>query len=146
MNVARSLWRLRHLAVLAVLAVGAACGQASPEPSASASAKAPAKEAQPAVPAGSCGKSGLPDCPLQAWMKGTLQASLKAGDLARLGGALDELAQVEPHGFEGWAASARSAATAARGGDVEAVRAQCRGCHDQFRPKFRAEMRGVHLF
>jgi hypothetical protein len=146
MNVARTVWRLRHLAVLTVLAAGAACGQASPEASATASAKAPAKEAEPAMPAGSCGKSGLPDCPLQAWMKGTLQASLKAGDLARLGDALDELARAAPHGFEGWAASARSAATAAKGGDVEAVRAQCRACHDQFRSKFRAEMRGARLF
>ena len=143
MKALRPFAHVRHLVLLALCA---ACAQSGPEAAASASASAALNRAEPAVAVGACGKSGLPDCPLQSWMKGTLQASLKAGDLARLGSALDELAQAEPHGYDSWAASARTAATAARAGDVEAVRAQCRVCHDKLRAKFRAEMRGARLF
>lgn len=105
--------------------------------------KAVASAPAPAV--SNCGKTGLPDCPLQAWMKSSLQANLKAGDLTRLAAGLDELAKVEPSGFDGWAVSARAAAAAARSGNVEGVRAQCRNCHDQLRPRFRAELRGARL-
>lgn len=138
--------RLHRALVLAALALSTGCAQSGPEASTSAVGSAPAKRAEPDVPAGSCGKSGLPDCPLQGWMKGTVQASLKAGDLARLASALDELAHAEPRGYDGWAASARAAASAARAGDVEAVRAECRACHERLRAKFRTEMRGSRLF
>lgn len=139
--------------LLAVIGLVVACSHGDPDaPSgsdtqvekvAASPANAPASGAAPAVTA--CGKSGLPDCPLQSWMKATLQPTLKAGDLARLSDALDQLALAEPSGFSGWASAARAGATAARKGDVEGVRAQCRACHDQLRPRFRAEMRGAHI-
>jgi hypothetical protein len=113
---------------------------------ASAAALTVSASAAPATPAASCGKTGLPDCPLQAWMKATLQPSLKSGDLARLVEPLDELARHEPRAFAGWAESARAAAEAARKGDAERVRVECKDCHDRFRSKFRSELRGARLF
>jgi hypothetical protein len=95
---------------------------------------------------GPCGDKGLPDCPLQSWMKANLQARLNAGDLRRLAPALDELASRAPAGFAGWKASATRAAEAARRNDVAAVKAECKSCHDQDRSRYRAELRNTHLF
>jgi hypothetical protein len=79
-------------------------------------------------------------------MKATLQAYLKAGDMERLAGALDELALKEPKGFTGWGETASKAARAARAGDPVSVRAACKSCHEQQRARFRSEMRGLRLF
>lgn len=139
--------------IFAVLGFLVACSHGDPDAASSAEtrlekgAPAPASAAASAsaTPMTPCGKRGLPDCPLQSWMKAMLQSNLKAGDLERLSGALDQLALAEPPGFGGWATAARAAATAARKADVEGVRVQCRGCHDQLRARFRAEMRGARI-
>jgi cytochrome c peroxidase len=122
----------------------------SPETEASApavpsdSAVAPATNASGA--AVTCGKPGLPDCPLQAWMKANLQVYLKQADGKRLAAALDTLARHEPRGYVGWAAAANGAAKAARAGNFAQVRTECKNCHDQLRSAFRTEMRSVRLF
>lgn len=102
--------------------------------------------ARPAQAVGPCGDKGLPDCPLQGWMKANLQSQLNAGDMTRLARALDELSTRAPAGFEGWSASASKAAEAARGNDIAGVKAECKGCHDRDRARFRAEIRKVALF
>jgi hypothetical protein len=138
---------------LGALWLATACSAPAPDPAQNKSEASPAALAASAsaaaalpAPAAGCGKRGLPDCPLQAWMKATLQPSLKSGDLARLVEPLDELARHEPRAFAGWAESARAAAAAARKGDAERVRVECKDCHDRFRSKFRSELRGARLF
>ena len=79
-------------------------------------------------------------------MKDTLRPYLNAGDKARLAAALDTLAENAPTGFDGWEESAAKAASAARAGDVAAVKAECKVCHDQHRSRYRAEMRAARLF
>ena len=125
---------------LLLLALASGCEQSA---SASASPSAPTLAA-PADTA--CGGKQLPDCPLQGWMKSTVQAYMNAGDKERLAKALDELGRHPPDGYANWSESARAAAVAARAGDAAAVRAQCQACHDQHRAKFRAEMRAARLF
>jgi len=112
----------------------------------SASASASAVNGSVTAIAATCGATGLPDCPLQRWMKATLQAYLKAGDTERLAGALDELALKEPKGFAGWEETASKAARAARAGDLVSVRAACKACHEQQRARFRSEIRTQRLF
>ena len=125
-------------AALMTLLVGAGCNESK----ASVSSTAPSLTA----PVGSCGKKGLPDCPLQGWMKANLQADLVSGNTARLAKALDELAAKAPTGFEGWTRYAESAAHAARAGDIVAVKVACKQCHDELRSRFRGEMRTAQLF
>jgi hypothetical protein len=96
--------------------------------------------------AGVCGDKNLPDCPLQNWMKATLKSYLNASDTTRLAKSLEQLAEKAPPGFDGWKDSALSAAKAARGGDIPAVKAECKHCHDQHRNRFRAERRTTPLF
>ena len=93
-----------------------------------------------------CGKTGLPDCPLQSWMKATVQAYLRANDTGRLATALEQLADKSPAGFDGWRESALQAAKAARSGDVPSIKAACKQCHDQHRSRFRNEIRSAALF
>jgi hypothetical protein len=124
--------------VLLLAALGAGC---SAPPTASAS-----QPEQTALPVSACGGKELPDCPLQGWMKSTVQAYLNAGDTTRLAKALDELERHPPDGFANWSASAAAAAEAARAGDVAGVRTQCQACHEQHRANFRAQMRTVRLF
>ena len=134
-----------------LLALSACGDRASMETRSDTSAKAasPPPSDEPNVPASAslpCGRAGLADCPLQAWMKANLQAYLKAGDSGRLAAALDALAAREPRGFAGWSASAKAAAAAARSGDMSRVRVECKGCHDALRARFRAKLRLTRLF
>jgi hypothetical protein len=130
--------------VLLLAGLGAGC---SAPPTASASQPEQANQPTRApLPVTACGGKELPDCPLQGWMKSTVQAYLNAGDTTRLARALDELERHPPDGFAGWSASARAAAEAARAGDVPGVRTQCQACHEQHRANFRAQMRTVRLF
>ena len=79
-------------------------------------------------------------------MKANLQAQLLAEDTERLAEGLDTLAAHEPAGFPGWADSARNAARAARAGDLEKTRMECKRCHVELRSRFRAELRTARLF
>jgi|SRR5687768_247048 hypothetical protein len=110
-------------------------------------AESKASERTPSkAPVGACGDKGLPDCPLQSWMKANLQAQLNAGDMTRLARALDDLASRAPAGFDDWKGSATKAAEAARKNDIAAVKAECKSCHDHDRSRFRAELRTKPLF
>ena len=93
------------------------------------------------VPAESCGDKGKPDCPMQGWMKATLRAHLRKKDFGRLGSALDELARDAPEGYDGWHEMSLRAAAAAKAEDEEAVRAECKNCHDAHRAQFKRELR-----
>jgi hypothetical protein len=132
---------VHHVLPLAVLLGAAALGGCSNN---EAQAK-PATKASPTV-VKDCGKKGQPDCPLQAWMKGTLRSHFNSGNTERLAVAYDELAAHAPDGFSGWAESAAAGAEAARGGDMVAAKAACKSCHDQHRGRYRKEMRGLELF
>jgi hypothetical protein len=131
-------WSSAYLGgALLLLGIGVGC---SAPPTASASPP------EAAAPVTACGGKELPDCPLQGWMKSTVQAYLNAGDKVRLAKALDELGSHAPEGFTNWSESARAAAEAARAGDVAGIRTQCQACHEQHRANFRATMRTVRLF
>lgn len=98
-----------------------------------------------ASPAATCGAKGLPDCPLQSWMKTQVQSYVRTQDFAKLAKALDQLASTPPAGFVRWAEHARAGAEAARASDMAGVRASCKGCHDELRVKYRGELRASAL-
>jgi hypothetical protein len=66
---------------------------------------------------------------------------LSAGDMASLAGDLDKIATMAPAGYTKWAAIAKDGATAARAANNDAVKASCRTCHDQYKTKYKTEMR-----
>ena len=74
-------------------------------------------------------------------MKANTSASLNARDFPALVSALDRVAGFAPPGYTNWALIAKDGADAARVEDADAVKASCRGCHRQYKDRYRAEMR-----
>lgn len=92
------------------------------------------------------GDSGLPDCPLQAWMKKNMTPPLLAKDWQGMADALERAATIAPPdyaktGYVNWVSICHDGANAARAAEYEAVKAACRGCHEQYKNKYRSEMR-----
>lgn len=89
-----------------------------------------------------CGRPGLPPCPLQQWMRQKLAKSLAANDLPSVAKRFDGLAKLAPDpSWTSWATFAADGAAAARDGDVAAARKACSSCHSAWRKKYRAEHR-----
>jgi hypothetical protein len=93
-----------------------------------------------------CGQTGSPDCPLQRWMKSTLQTYQRAGDHARLARTLNELAQHAPAGYPGWKAIAERGAQAASRNDDDALRQICKECHQNYRARYRKDSRAAAIW
>lgn len=55
--------------------------------------------------------------------------------------AFDQIVKFAPAGYTNWASIAKDGAKAAREGQLDAVKAACRGCHDQYKTKYKTEIR-----
>jgi hypothetical protein len=130
-----------RLAALCLLAMATLAGCDS----ADAHSETSTRGAESAAAVAPCGARGQAACPLQAWMKATLQAAMLSEDGARLARHLGELAEKGPAGYEGWGAIASTGAAAASSGDMATVRRSCQSCHDQHRARYKSEMRNVQL-
>ena len=112
----------------------AAVAAALPDP-------APATGAKPG-----CGTRPLPDCPLQAWMKGNVASRLNNADTAGLEGAFKRMSAFAPGaGFEEWTAMSTEGARAAHAGDLDGARQACKSCHNRYREAYRASFRARPL-
>lgn len=107
-----------------------------------ASAKTESAHAADAQAAPTCGKKPLPDCPMQAWMKANTSSAMSAKDFAALEKALAKTATFAPEaGYPNWVSISKDGAEAARNQNMDALKASCRGCHDQYKSKYKAELR-----
>lgn len=108
----------------------------------------PAAAAPPTAASGNveCGGRGQQDCPLQGWMKSTVQTYQHEKNYARLATALEQLAEHAPDGYAQWKELALAGATAAKSQDDTAVSKSCKGCHNEHRARFRKERRAQPLF
>jgi hypothetical protein len=97
-------------------------------------------------PSGECGGRGQADCPLQGWMKSTVQTYQRDKNYRRLANALEELAAHTPEGYANWKEQALAGAAAANNKDDSAVSKSCKGCHNEHRTRFRKERRAQPLF
>ena len=102
---------------------------------------APATSGSASAVAAACGTKPLPDCPLQAWMKANTNPAIASQDFAGLATALDKVATFAPAGYTNWASIAKDGAKAARASDMTATKASCRTCHDQYKDKYKKELR-----
>lgn len=100
-----------------------------------------------ATPPGPCGRDGGVDCPLQGWMKVNAGPPSKTGDIELLAGAFDGIAALAPHAtaYPNWASIAKDGASVARRGRVDAARVACVSCHEQYRARFRQQLRAMPL-
>jgi hypothetical protein len=91
--------------------------------------------------AATCGPVGLPDCPLQGWMKANALRALSTGDLPRLEKAFDRIATFDASEYPNWGSIAADGKHAAADGDLEAARRACKQCHDEYRSAYRETRR-----
>jgi len=78
-------------------------------------------------------------------MKKNVSPVMAADDLPGVADLLDKIATFAPPGYTNWVSISRDGAAAARAGNMNAVKASCRGCHDQYRTKYRTELRARPL-
>jgi hypothetical protein len=106
---------------------------------------APAAATHLAVPLGkaACGDKPLPPCPLYSLMKTHASPAIQAPDFDALAEVLQRIAALAPPdpGYPNWASIARDGADAAHAQTLDAVKAACRSCHQQYRAKYKQEMR-----
>ncbi len=74
-------------------------------------------------------------------MKTNMAPAAANGDAPELAKLLDYVASHAPAGLPNWATISKSGAAKARAGDVDGAKASCKACHDQYKAKYKAEMR-----
>jgi hypothetical protein len=110
------------------------------------SSAAPAAPSDPAPAAPgektfACGEKGQPPCPTQKWMKANMAPAAASGDGAALAKALEYVAGKAPAGFTNWASISKDGAAKAKAGDIDGAKKSCKTCHDQYKAKYKAEIR-----
>ena len=74
-------------------------------------------------------------------MKANTAPAMSAQNFEGLGMALNKIVTFAPPGYTNWASISRDGADAARAKDIDAVKAACRSCHNQYKDKYKKEMR-----
>ncbi|MBK6691900.1 MAG: hypothetical protein IPG50_06805 [Myxococcales bacterium] len=94
-----------------------------------------------------CGTDGGDDCPLQGFMKQSAAPPSKGTDAEALAEAFDKIAALAPHvsAYPYWGSIAKDGANVARRGRIDAARVACVSCHEQYRARFRKELRTLGL-
>jgi hypothetical protein len=134
------------VSVLALCLAG--CSKDEPRPSpepAPVTGAGTVTSAPPSVGSGAYGGAAPGDTsgehPLKIWMKANTTLAMNAKDFDGLAVALEKVAGFAPPGYPFWSSIARDGANAARMQDIDAVRAACRGCHSQYRDRYKRELR-----
>ena len=74
-----------------------------------------------------------------------MNAAMTTQSAPELQAAFTILGQLDPPGFPQWTALAQQGREAALRGDFPAVKRVCTTCHDQYRARYRRELRGRPL-
>jgi hypothetical protein len=74
-------------------------------------------------------------------MKANTQAALNVPDFGALAATLDKVAGFSPPGYANWVSIARDGESAARIENLDAVKAACRGCHNEYKARYKTEIR-----
>jgi cytochrome c553 len=84
--------------------------------------------------------AGEPATPLGKWMKPNVGAALAGQDFGTLQKSLDLVASKPPSGdYPKWAEYSKAGSAAAAKGDVKAIKAACKQCHDDYKEKYKTE-------
>jgi cytochrome c556 len=78
-------------------------------------------------------------------MKANASPAMTSQNYDALADMLDQTVAFAPAGYAHWASIARDGADAARVQNLDAVKASCRSCHNQYRGRYKAEMRARPL-
>jgi hypothetical protein len=74
-------------------------------------------------------------------MKSNLAPAVATDDAAALAKGLEYVAAHAPAGMPNWASIAKAGAAKAAAGDVAGAKTTCKTCHDQYKGRYKTEMR-----
>jgi hypothetical protein len=74
-------------------------------------------------------------------MKANTAPAMSGQDFDALSAALDKIVGFAPSGYANWVSISKDGADAARAKNLDAVKASCRSCHNQYKDKYKREMR-----
>ncbi|HEY8090035.1 MAG TPA: hypothetical protein VIF09_19370 [Polyangiaceae bacterium] len=74
-------------------------------------------------------------------MKANTSAAMSAQDFDALAAALAKTATFAPPGYANWASISKDGADAARAQSLDGVKAACRSCHNQYKSRYKKELR-----
>jgi hypothetical protein len=74
------------------------------------------------------------------WMRGPATRAFDAKDLEAIAASFEQMTKWAPSGYANWASICGDGAQAARVGNLEAVKAACRGCHTQYEERYKTEL------
>jgi cytochrome c556 len=74
-------------------------------------------------------------------MKTNVAPAVASEDAPTLANDLDYIAAHAPAGMPNWTTIAKTGAARAAAGDIAGAKASCKSCHDQYKAKYKAEMR-----
>jgi hypothetical protein len=99
------------------------------------------------APAATCGKSGLPDCPMQAWMKDNVVKPKAAGDYDTVAAAMGKVPGLSPDKswVDDWKKISDEAAKWAKAKNKEEMNKACNACHDKYKKEYREKYRDKPL-
>ena len=80
--------------------------------------------------------------PLDTWMRDTAGPALLSGDLQAIAASFDLIRAAAPptSTYANWASIAKDGADAARSGHLDAVKAACRVCHEEYERSYHADL------
>jgi hypothetical protein len=110
----------------------------TPAPVAAAPAATPLAEP-------SCGQDNQADCPLQHWMDQRMNTAFTTRNVRDLVSAFRFLSKIAPARYQDWVGWAAGGAAAAARSDFQVVKRACTGCHNDYRERYRLELRGRAL-
>jgi hypothetical protein len=73
-------------------------------------------------------------------MRGPPTHAFDAKDLEAIAASFEQMAEWAPSGYANWTSICVDGAEAARVGNLEAVKAACRGCHTQYEERYKSEL------
>jgi hypothetical protein len=76
-------------------------------------------------------------------MKANTSPAMSAQDFDALAAALDKVVGFAPpgSGYANWTSISKDGANAARAQSLDGVKASCRSCHNQYKEKYKKELR-----
>jgi hypothetical protein len=74
-------------------------------------------------------------------MKANASPAMAAQDFDALTAALSQIATLAPAGYPNWVSISNDGAAAARTQRLDGVKQACRGCHNQYKDRYKREMR-----
>ena len=74
-------------------------------------------------------------------MKSNANPPVMSGNLPALAVALEKMQAFAPPGYTNWVSISKDGAAAAKSGDLAAAKQSCRTCHEQYKQKYKTEMR-----